>query len=205
MTSVEHKLGPSSIENWPRSAEHAIFRTLTRKGTSKAGDGVDDTAQVIVASAVAQASNGKKQLVPVLKQVKATLGKMPEVVLADAGYFGTAAVTDAVFLQTDLCVCPDQQRHSEELPVSSDPVPGDAAVVEQMRYKLGTPQGRTAYRRRKVVVVELVFGQVKEVCGFRRFSLRGFDQVAAEWDLICMTHNLLTLFCSGWRPALAEG
>jgi len=39
-----------------------------------------------------------------------------------------------------------------------------------------------------------VFGQIKEVRGFRRFSLRGKEKVAAEWQLICLTHNLLKLF-----------
>jgi hypothetical protein len=42
--------------------------------------------------------------------------------------------------------------------------------------------------------VEPVFGQIKEVRGFRRFSFRCLQKVKAEWDLICLTHNLLKLF-----------
>jgi len=37
----------------------------------------------------------------------------------------------------------------------------------------------------------------KEVRGFRRFSLRGRKLVSEEWQLICLTHNLLKLFRSG--------
>ncbi len=48
------------------------------------------------------------------------------------------------------------------------------------------------YRLRKQVV-EPVFGQIKECRGFRRFQLRGLDQVRAEWSLICTAHNLLKL------------
>ena len=42
-------------------------------------------------------------------------------------------------------------------------------------------------------IVEPVFGQTKEVRRFRRFSLRGYARAAAEWALICLTHNLLKL------------
>jgi len=52
-------------------------------------------------------------------------------------------------------------------------------------------------------VVEPVFGQIKEQRGFRRFLLRGLGNVAAEWKLICATHNLLKLFRSGWTPQSA--
>ena len=69
-----------------------------------------------------------------------------------------------------------------------------------MRRKLRTPAGRAIYARRKAIV-EPVFGQIKETRGFRRFLLRGFAKVEAEWSLICLTHNLLKLFRAGWCPA----
>ena len=47
------------------------------------------------------------------------------------------------------------------------------------------------------MIVEPVFGQVKEVRGFRRFSFRGLQKNEAEWSLICLTHNLLKLFRRG--------
>jgi len=33
----------------------------------------------------------------------------------------------------------------------------------------------------KALLAVPVFGQIKEARGFRRFSLRGFAQVSAEW------------------------
>ena len=51
--------------------------------------------------------------------------------------------------------------------------------------------------------VEPVFGQVKEVRGFRRFSLRGIAAATAEWELVCLTHNLLKLFRYGGRRLAA--
>jgi hypothetical protein len=74
--------------------------------------------------------------------------------------------------------------------------------AEAMREKLKNPEGRDVYAKRKHVV-EPVFGQIKEARGFRRFSFRGLEKVTAEWDLICLTHNLLKLFRSGFilQPA----
>jgi hypothetical protein len=66
-------------------------------------------------------------------------------------------------------------------------------LIEQMRQKLKTAHGHAVYKMRKAIV-EPVFGQIKEVRGFRRFSLRGEEKVASEWQLICLTHNLLKLF-----------
>jgi transposase len=65
---------------------------------------------------------------------------------------------------------------------------------EKMAEKVKTPKGRELYARRKVIV-EPVFGQVKETRGFRQFSLRGQEKVNGEWRLVCLTHNLLKL----WR------
>ena len=38
--------------------------------------------------------------------------------------------------------------------------------------------------------MEPVFGYWKEHWNFRRFLLRGLDNVTAEWLLHCATHNL---------------
>ena len=42
--------------------------------------------------------------------------------------------------------------------------------------------------------VEPVFGIIKEVMGFRRFSLRGHAKVALEWILVCVSYILKRLF-----------
>lgn len=62
-----------------------------------------------------------------------------------------------------------------------------------MRAKLATEEGRAIYKLRKAIV-EPVFGQIKEARGFRRFLFRGLTKVSYEWQLICLTHNLLKLF-----------
>jgi transposase len=158
---------------------------------------VDGTAQIIVAASLTQAANDKQQLVPVLEAVKSNVGRLPEKVTADAGYFSTSAVTNEALSGIDLYVTPDSGKKTEQVEESSPQEPAAPevakAVTEQMREKLKTSEGRDVYKQRKMIV-EPVFGQVKEVRGFRRFSFRGLRKNEAEWQLVCLTHNLLKLF-----------
>jgi len=157
---------------------------------------VDSQAQIIVAATLTQAANDKQQLVPVLAEVKTNAGRLPEKVTADSGYFSTAAVTNEALKSVDLYVTPDSGKQTElveELATESSPKELDKDVKARMREKLQTENGRAVYKQRKMIV-EPVFGQVKEVRGFRRFSFRGLRKNEAEWSLICLTHNLLKLF-----------
>ena len=71
-----------------------------------------------------------------------------------------------------------------------DPEPSEnLPATLRMFKKLGTEAGQTVYRRRKVIA-EPVFGWVKQVLGFRTFSLRGLEKVEGEWDLVCLALNL---------------
>jgi transposase len=158
---------------------------------------VDSQAQIIVAATLTQAANDKQQLVPVLAEVKTNVGRLPEKVTADSGYFSTAAVTSEALSSVDLYVTPDGSKKTEQVEEgcteSPSPTELDQDVQTRMREKLKSESGRTVYKQRKMIV-EPVFGQIKEVRGFRRFSFRGLHKNEAEWSLICLTHNLLKLF-----------
>ena len=71
-----------------------------------------------------------------------------------------------------------------------------ANATEKMRQKLRTATGKVLYAARKHIV-EPVFGQIKSARGIRKFLLRGLEKVSAEWQLICLTHNILKI----WRRA----
>jgi hypothetical protein len=62
-----------------------------------------------------------------------------------------------------------------------------------MTRKLHTKAGAAVYAARKAIV-EPVIGQIKHARGFRQFLLRGVEKVAAEWSLVCTTHNVLKLY-----------
>lgn len=174
---------------------------------------VDSTAQIIVAAAVTQDAVDNGQLVPLLVSVGTNIGRLPAVATADNGYFSEAAIKDERLAGVDLYVAAGRERKAVPPLASSDS--GDIAatpplskvppptVIQQMREKLATDTGKATYKLRKSVV-EPVFGQIKEGRGFRRFSFRGLARVAAEWDLVALTHNLLKLFRSGWRGGAGQ-
>ena len=157
---------------------------------------VDSASQVIVAAEVTQDTNDKKQLLPMIALIAANLEQKPEKVSADTGYFSEANVTDESVKDVDLYVATGRDKHSDVVETNSDPPPPGASPKEAMREKLRTQAGRTVYKMRKAIV-EPVFGQIKEQRGFRRFSLRGKENVRREWRLVCAVSNLLKLFRAG--------
>lgn len=162
--------------------------------------GVDGTAQVIVAAEVTQAANDKEQLVPMVLAVEANTGSVPEVVTADAGYYSESNVKAREGKKIDGYIAVDRIKHGEAPAPAEGEAGPELSVKELMRRKLLSERGRSVYAKRKAVV-EPVFGQIKQVRGLRRFSLRGLGNVSAEWQIWCLTHNVLKLFRSGWRPA----
>src|SRR3989339_633755 len=183
--------------------ESRIMKDGASKGFEQAYNAqivVDSEAQIIVATDLTQESNDKKQLVPMMVKAKENLGSVPENASADAGYFSEANITATELKGFNLHIPPDRQKHGDKaLPVDDEEESAGLSVANQMRMKLRTKSGHEVYRFRKAIV-EPVFGQIKEARGFRRFSLRGIAKAKAEWTLVCLTHNLLKLFRSGWLP-----
>ncbi len=102
----------------------------------------------------------------------------------------------------DLHIATGRMKHGETIAMASGPPPEQATPRQAMQHKLRTEAGHAVYKMRKAIV-EPVFGQIKEQRGFRRFSLRGLENVRAEWKLVCATANLLKLFRYGWTPNAA--
>lgn len=165
---------------------------------------VDGQAQVIVATHVTQEANDKQQVVPLAEAIKAnTGGEKPRKASADNGYFSEENVAYLNAEGIDPYIATGQQKHGEKAQAAPrGRIPKNATVKERMTRKLRAIRGRCTYSKRKQIV-EPVFGQIKGARGFRQFLLRGLEKVSGEWDLICLTHNLLKLFRSGWRPAEA--
>ena len=72
------------------------------------------------------------------------------------------------------------------------PPPADASPKVQMAYKRQTEIGRAIYRLR-TCTGEPVLGIIKDLLGFRQFSLRGLQGAAGEWCLVCTAFNLKRL------------
>lgn len=168
---------------------------------------VDGEKQILVAREVTQRANDKRELVGMAEQIQENMGRLPDNLSADSGFFSAEAVADPTLTGTNLLIPPDRQKHGADSPAEdASPSPATptvtASVADKMRAKLREEAGRQLYKQRKAIV-EPVFGQFKEVRGLRRFLLRGLQNVRYEFDLIALTHNLLKLFRSGWSVCSA--
>jgi len=183
-----------------------IMRT-NNKGWEYCGNAqasVDGACQIILACDVTDASNDKQQAEPVAQATLANLAqagikrRQDELGLTQAipatldnGYYSEAAVEALETLGFDPYIATGRQQH--HVPQAEAPeMP--STVQERMAAKVRTPEGKALYARRKVIA-EPVFGQIKEARGFRRFLLRGLENIRGEWRLVCLTHNLLKM----WR------
>jgi len=156
---------------------------------------VDDKAQVIVAAAVTQQPVDRQQMAPMIQSLsKNTNGQLPAKLSADNGYYSEANCQQLQSAGIDPYIATGRVSHNQmPAAVPRGRIRKSASKTERMARKLKTIKGRKIYSRRKHIV-EPVFGQIKEIRGFRRFSFRGLEKVQAEWNLICLTHNLLKLF-----------
>ena len=143
---------------------------------------VDDARQVIVACSLSAQPSDAVAFLPILREMHANLGEQPMKLSADSGFFSAANLAPENTQGID-CHVPPQR-------------PMSGPVAEEMRKKLQTNAGAEIYCRRKAIV-EPVFGQIKQSRGFRQSSFRGLPAVRHEWEIICLTHNLLKLFRAG--------
>jgi Transposase DDE domain len=154
---------------------------------------------VIVAAEVTQDALDRGQLLTMMKGTERNAGQRPDVFTADAGYWDTETVQQAIHSGAQVLVPPDgaaTRKAAQPRLMTNNP------LAQQMRAELTTEDGRALYRMRQAVV-EPVFASIKELRCFRRFQLRGLNRVRAEWQIICTTHNLLKLFRHHWQPAIA--
>lgn len=71
------------------------------------------------------------------------------------------------------------------------------SLLVKHRALMDTEWAKALYSKRKQIV-EPVFGIIKEQLGLKRFLLRGFEGVRAEWTLLATAFNLRTLYRT-WR------
>jgi transposase len=144
---------------------------------------VDDTAHIIVAAELVSCAADVGELPKMLQAVHDNLGAYPAQTLADAGY-RSEAVFEELSERTDLIVALGREG-KKHVAINAANLPRTAAMAAKMH----TEPARTAYRRRKWLA-EPPNGWIKNVLGFRQFSMRGLHKVQAEWKLVCMALNL---------------
>jgi hypothetical protein len=189
--------------------------TDSESGIMKAGSGQHfeqssnaqaavDEAMLIVGACVSVAANDQKELRPTVAAICPVVAPQIKTILTDSGFYSDAAV-QAVEQNPDgtptgvtvFAVVEKTDHHktvADLLPQPEPPAPGpEATPKEVMAHRLKTTLGKLLYKLRKQTV-EPVFGIIKEVMGFRHFSLRGQAKVSLEWTLVCVSYNLKRLF-----------
>ena len=212
---------------------------------------VDHDSDLIVACALTAQQNDLAQLVPMLEQVRATLGCTAAETVADGGYAsgdqlksceenGASVIVSlrkepeskgkyskAYFhydAQRNVYMCPkgetlvqigtNKSHATTEHPdaiyrcrnkacpaladCTKDPLgrkirrPHGEEARERQEEKQRDPRMRTLLSLRKEIV-EHLFGIVKAIDGFRRFTVRGLEKASAQWSLVCLAVDLRKL------------
>ncbi|MCO6491286.1 MAG: IS1182 family transposase [Phaeodactylibacter sp.] len=196
---------PKAPEEGPTGKDQYNF-TDPESRIMKTSDGFDQCynaqaavcGQMLIVGAFANAHCvDTQELLSVLDAIPPALGKV-DTAAADNGYFSQGNVQGCASREVDAYIAVGKQTHNqwldEQLAKQEPEPPGEHATPSmQMSHKLKTEIGRAIYRLRKMTV-EPVFGIIKEIMGFRRFSLRGEVAINGEWLLVCSAFNLKRLF-----------
>ena len=184
---------------------------VSNKGFDQCGNAqaVANEEQIILAADVTDQANDKRQVQPMASQAQENLTRAGVeekigALDADSGYYSEENVSYLEKEQIDPYLATGRLKHHEQATCDlDDPVAEALTPKERMARKLRTKKGRETYGKRKGMI-EPIFGQIKQVRGFRQFLLRGLAKMRGEWRLICLTHNLRKLFGSG-RWAVVAG
>jgi transposase len=183
--------------------ESRIMKSSTHAGFEQdynAQVAVDQASLLIVGWALSNHPNDSQEAEPTLAAIPSEIGT-PDAAALDAGYFGPASLAACAKRGIEPYIAtgrdphhPSWQQRFAPLP---DPPPEDASAQVKMAYKLRTALGKAIYGARKCTV-EPVIGVIKEVLGFRQFSLRGISAAAGEWCLVCLAFNLKRFHTLSW-------
>jgi len=178
--------------------DSAIMKNPNNKGFDQHYNtqvAVDQESLLIVAAVLSNEPTDRQQALPTVDAIPDVLGTPPAAAL-DAGYWSQDNVDGLQARGIDPYIATGRDPHHQGWQAyfdqQGDPPAADAPALEKMAYRLRTDIGQAIYRLRKCTV-EPVIGIIKEVLGFRQFSLRGQAAAAGEWILVCLAFNLKRL------------
>jgi transposase len=149
-------------------------------------------SMLIVANRLSDHPNDKQEAIPTLDAIPPEIGK-PEAGAMDNGYFSATNIAACKIRGIEPYIATGRELHhrswQDYFKEQAAPPSDQATPKEKMAYKLQTEIGQAIYCLRKCTV-EPVIGIIKEVLGFRQFSLRGLLKAAGEWNLVCIGFNL---------------
>jgi len=187
--------GPRATDQYNfTDPESRIMKQSSSQGFEQDYNGqvaVDHGSLLIVDASLSNHPNDHAEVEPTLAAIPPALGT-PAAATRDAGYFGPAT-REALAqrgIEPYIATGRDPQHASWKERFADEPAlpPANASPAVQMAYTLKTALGKAIDGARKSTV-EPVIGIMKEVLGFRQFSLRGQAAAAGEWCLVCLAFN----------------
>src|SRR5947209_13122648 len=189
-------LGPRDGDQYNfTDPESRIMKNPTNVGFEQdynAQVAVDQGSLLIVGWALSNHPNDSQEAEPTLEAIPSAIGT-PEAAALDTGYIGPATLLACAKRSIEPYIAtgrdphhPSWQQRFAPLP---DPPPEAPSTQVNMASQQRTALGKAIYGARKSTV-EPVIGIIKEVLGFRQFSLRGIQAAAGEWCLVCLAFNL---------------
>lgn len=145
---------------------------------------VDAHAQLIVAAELTNVAADNGELPRMLQATTDNCGEAPALALADAGYRSEEVLEQLSGSSTEVLIALGREG-KKQVAIDAAKLPLTAAMAA----KLQSNDGQAKYRRRKVIV-EPPNAWIKQILGFRQFSLRGIDKVRCEFKLVCAALNL---------------
>ena len=175
--------------------ESRVMKNSTNTGFDQhynAQVAADQESMLIIANALSNHPNDKQEAIPTLDAIPEQIEK-PEAVAMDNGYFSEANIRECEKRGIEPYIATGREPHHMDwktfFQTQLEAPAENASAVIKMAYKLQTEIGHAIYRLRKSTI-EPIIGIVKEILGFRQFSLRGLKAAAGEWSLVCLAFNL---------------
>jgi hypothetical protein len=155
--------------------------------------------QIVIAAELTNSSADFGLIEPMVNAVRrelraAGVAALPEVVVADAGYWHRVQMQALAGDRIGVLIPPDANKRTGARPG------WDGGLYAFMRRVRATPAGAELYRKR-TAMIEPVFGDTKFNRKIDRFQRRGRAACRSEWRLIMATYNLRKL----WRATPAIG
>ena len=156
---------------------------------------VDQDSLFVVGNTLSNHPVDTYEAIPTVDAIPSEIGQ-PKAAALDKIYFAPKNIQDLEARAIDPFIATGREPHHkswrERFAQTPEPPSDDASPIVKMAYKLQTEIGKAIYGLRKSTV-EPVIGIIKEVLGFRQFSLRGLGAAAGEWCLVCLAWNLKRL------------
>jgi transposase len=179
-------------------ADSRIMKNSTNDGFDQhynAQAAVEQANLFVVGNTLSNHPVDTYEAIPTVDAIPPEIGQ-PKAAALDRSYFAPKNIQDFQARGIEPFIAtgrePHHQSWQERFAEIPEPPPAEASPIVKMAYQLQTELGQAIYGLRKCTV-EPVIGIIKEVLGFRQFSLRGLAAAAGEWCLVCLAWNLKRL------------